>query len=139
MVPRPPMPTHSRFDVQRFNDDLVQRLRPWLPAEVRLTASPDSITLENDRGESVTHYVADLFERSPSDEAAVRAAHQILDAVQDFVTEELGEPWPTISDDDSTQAVPSAEERNGVVELWYGDQVEPALALSPMRLAEYRS
>jgi hypothetical protein len=127
-----------RFDVLRFNQDLAERLRPWLPTEVRLTASSDAITLENDRGETVTQFVADLFDRSPAGEAAVRAAHQILDAVQDFVSDELGEPWPALSDDDATQAIPSAEERDGVVELWYGDQVEPALALSPMRLAEYR-
>ena len=133
------MPSTSRFDVLRFNKDLIDRLRPWLPPEVRLTAAADAVTLENDRGEAVTLFVADLFERSPSEEAAVRAAHQILDGVQDFVTEELGEPWPGQGEDIESQAVPSAEERNGFVELWYGDQIAPALALSPMRLAEYRA
>lgn len=132
------MTSDSRFDVLRFNQDLTDRLRPWLPAEVRLTATRDAITLENDRGESVTHFVADLFDRSAADEAAVRAAHQILDAVQDFVTEELGEPWPPLGEDDGPQAIPSAEERDGIMELWYGDAIEPALALLPMRLATYR-
>jgi hypothetical protein len=132
------MTSTPRFDVLRFNKDLIDRLRPWLPAEVRLTAAADAVTLENDRGEAVTLFVSDLFDRSPAGEAAVRAAHQVLDAVQDFVSDELGEPWPPHGEHDASQAVPGAEERNGIVELWYGDQIAPALALSPMRLAEYR-
>ena len=70
----------------------------------------------------------------------MRAAHQILDAVQDFLSDVLGEPWPPVQGEIvSTLAAPTAEEHDGVMQLWYGDAGEPALALTPMRLSEYFS
>lgn len=130
------------FDLLRFNQDLAKRLRPWLPPGVRLVSTIDAVTIENDEHVSVSVFVSDLFDRSPHDVAAVRAAHQVLDAVQHFLSEELGEPWPPIEGHPlpaSSLATPAAEEHDGLMQLWYGDAVEPTLALSPMRLAEYRS
>ena len=129
------------FDLLRFNNDLVTRLQPWLPDEARLSATSESVTIESGDAGSVTIFVSDLFARNSREEAAVRAAHQILDAVQDFLSDALGEPWPPVQGDGpvSTLAVPTAEEHDGVMQLWYGDAGEPALALSPMRLSEYWS
>ena len=128
------------FDLLRFNHDLVTRLQPWLPDEARLSATVESITIENDDSGSLTIFVSDLFLRAPHEEAAVRAAHQVLDAVQDFLSETIGEPWPPVQGEVvSTLAPPTAEEHDGVMQLWYGDVGEPALALSPMRLSEYCS
>ena len=125
------------FDLPRFTQDLVTRLQPWLPVGVRLLAGADGVSLEGD-GNATTIYVSDLFTRAPHDEAAARAAHQILDAVQDFVSYETGAPWPPIEGEMGAQlAVPTAEVRDGEVQLWYGDAWEPALALTPLRLAEY--
>jgi hypothetical protein len=125
------------FDLPRFTQDLVTRLQPWLPAGVRLLAGVDGVSLEGN-GNAATIYVSDLFARAPHDEAAVRAAHQILDAVQDFVSYETGAPWPPIEGETGAQlAVPTAEVRDGEVQLWYGDAWEPALALTPLRLDEY--
>jgi hypothetical protein len=127
------------FDLLRFNRDLVTRLQPWLPDDVRLKAEVDAVTIESNPTGSLTIFVSDLFLRAPHQEAAVRAAHQILDAVQDFVSDATGEPWPPVQGDDvpTEMAAPTAEERDGIMELWYGDAGEPALALSPMRLSEY--
>jgi hypothetical protein len=126
------------FDLPRFTQDLVARLKPWLPPGVRLHAVADGVSLDGDGNASVTIYVSDLFARAPHEEAAVRAAHQILDAVQDFVSHEMGEPWPPVEGEAPRHlAVPVAEARDGLVELWYGDAGEPALALTPLRLDEY--
>ena len=128
------------FDLLRFNHDLVTRLQPWLPDEARLSATVESITIENDDSGSLTIFDSDLFLRAPHEESAVRAAHQVLDAVQDFLSETMGEPWPPVQGEVvSTLAAPTAEEHDGVMQLWYGDVGEPALALSPMRLSEYCS
>jgi hypothetical protein len=128
------------FDLLRFNKDLVTRLQPWVPDEARLSATRESVTIESGDSGSLTIFVADLFLRAPHEEAAVRAAHQILDAVQDFLSEVFGEPWPPVQGEIvSTLAAPTAEEHDGVMQLWYGDAGEPALALTPMRLSEYFS
>ena len=82
------------FDLLRFNHDLVTRLQPWLPDEARLSATVESVTIESGDAGSLTIFVSDLFLRAPHEEAAVRAAHQVLDAVQDFLSETMGEPWP---------------------------------------------
>jgi hypothetical protein len=126
------------FDLLRFNRDLVTRLQPWVPDEARLSATLDSVTIESGDAGSLTVFVSDLFLRASPEEAAVRAAHQILDAVQDFLSDALGEPWPPVQGEIlSTLAPPTAEEHEGVMQLWYGDAGEPALALSPMHLSEY--
>jgi hypothetical protein len=128
------------FDLLRFNQDLVSRLQPWMPDAVHLAAIPEGVTLESSEAGSLTIFVSDLFLRAPREEAAVRAAHQILDAVQDFLSDATGEPWPPLHGDAlTTLAAPTAEERDGVMQLWYGDAGEPALALTPMRLSEYFS
>jgi hypothetical protein len=126
------------FDLLRFNRDLVVRLQPWLPDDVRLSATAEGVTIESSPAGSLTVYVSDLFLRASREEAAVRSAHQILDAVQDFMSAALGSPWPPVQGEVvATLAAPTAEERDGVMQLWYGDAGEPALALSPMRLSEY--
>ena len=125
------------FDLPRFTRDLVTRLQPWLPPGVHLLAATDGVSLHGE-GTATTIFVSDLFARVPHDEAAVRAAHQILDAVQDFVSHQTGEPWPPVEGEATPQlAVPTAEVRDGEVQLWYGDAGEPALAFTPLRLAEY--
>jgi hypothetical protein len=128
------------FDLLRFNRDLVTRLQPWVPDEARLSATLESVTIESGEAGSLTVFVSDLFLRASPEEAAVRAAHQILDAVQDFLSDALGEPWPPVQGEIlSNLAPPTAEEHEGVMQLWYGDAGEPALALSPMHLSEYYS
>ena len=93
---------------------------------MRLAAVADGVTLESTDGGSLTIFVSDLFLRAPLEEAAVRAAHQILDAVQDFLSDATGEPWPPLqADDRTTLAAPTAEERDGVMQLWYGDAGSP--------------
>lgn len=51
-------------------------------------------------------------------------------SVQDYIAEDIAEPWPGIT------SQPNADARllGGMIEMWFGDEQDPALRLRPMSL-----
>ncbi len=68
---------------------------------------------------------ADIVGDSP--EGIASAAHALLNSVQDYVSEELREPWPSL-------ALPEAVVEGSTLRMWFGDRSAPALAVSEIEL-----
>ena len=82
------------------------------------------------RGSWAVNGVAEIVEQAGDlEENIITACYSILDAVQDFVSEELTEPWPR-----RDMPMPGAQIRGRRVELWYGDAETPILTLEPLDL-----
>lgn len=124
------------FSVGAFNEQIAERLRPWLPDSMEMSADAHGVTVEDADGHAVTWFVSDLFLRAPHEEALVVAARTILDGVQAFVTEHLAERWPPVQQADDERAAESgARVEAGVLNLWYGDLQAGALFLAPLPLS----
>lgn len=54
----------------------------------------------------------------------------VPNSVQDYIAEDIAEPWPGIT------SQPNADARllGGMIEMWFGDEQDPALRLRPISL-----
>lgn len=112
---------------------LATRLVAVVPAGISVVADGPSVVVTS-RGLGVSVDLLSLVEQEgDKDENAQLGARAVLDAVQDFVAEDLARPWP---EGGTPLPTPATAVRGGMLRLWYGDERDPALELPPIPLRE---
>jgi hypothetical protein len=112
---------------------LATRLVAVVPAGISVVADGPSVVVASS-GLGVSVDLRSLIEQEgDEDENAELGARAVLDAVQDFVAEDLARPWPYGG---TPLPIPATAVKGGVLRLWYGDEREPALELPPIPLHE---
>jgi hypothetical protein len=122
-------------DADRLTEALAARFDEVTPAGIHVTADDGMLwySCDFDRGRAGS-YVRNLLGTAgePDEEDVVRAAVQILDQLQDFVSEATSDPWPGTR----RQPVPEGRIRDGALHLWYGEQGAIKLTVPPVDLAD---
>lgn len=68
-----------------------------------------------------------------NNEGMAIAASAVLNSVQDYVSQELREPWPCGRFD-----LPEAVVEGSTLRMWFGDRSRPTLAVSEIDLTDLR-
>lgn len=112
---------------------LATRLVAVVPRGISVVADGSSVDIASS-GSGLSVDLGWLVEQEGDEEENVElGARVVLDAVQDFVSEELARPWP---EGGTPLPLPAVAVEGGVLRLWYGDQREPALELPPIPLRQ---
>jgi hypothetical protein len=110
---------------------LATRLVAVVPTGISVVADGSSVVVASS-GLGVSVDLRSLIEQEGDEDSnAALGARAVLDAVQDFVAEDLARPWP---EGGTPLPVPATAVEGGVLRLWYGDERDPALALPPIPL-----
>jgi hypothetical protein len=109
--------------------ELVLRLSPFLPSPVELHAVRDEVLVMNAVGIWCRIDVGMLLPWDGPDDVAY-TCDRVLDQVQDFVTEELADPWPG-PEGQKKIPLPYAEVMGTEIYLGFG-QGDPVLELRPI-------
>jgi hypothetical protein len=99
-------------DADRLTEVLAQRFDEVTPDAIHVTADDGMLWYSSDDLVSVTE--------------------QILDQLQDFVSEATTDPWPGTG----RQPEPHGEIRDGALHLWYGAPDDVKLTIPPIDTAE---
>jgi hypothetical protein len=123
----------------RFAEAMATRLAEVMPNGLTIMVRDSTCLDVRDSDDDDWHASAAasiLEERDGRSLAALAecAALAILDGTQDVVMEMLTEPWPLTAQGQA--ALPGARIHNDTLDLWFGDESTPALALRPLRLDE---
>ena len=111
---------------------LVERFRLLVPADVLVMNDQDMVVLRRDATHGWIGVGLDVKDTA-SDLEIERATHGALRALQEFMCEQFGQPWPTPVL--PSGASPVKDEAGVCVEasqihLWFGDADAPALRLA---------
>jgi hypothetical protein len=115
---------------------IVEQLRHILPADVRVDADVSGVVrIRSANSQAVVEVflasvTADAAYEQDYEQALLRAGRSLLSTVQDFVVEELGQPWPPAGrGTPGEMALPDATILDNALCLWYGDQNTPAVSM----------
>lgn len=122
-----------------LSEALVQRLRPLAPEGVHVEVEAGGVAvfkLDHPHAWSVVT-TGDILD-DPEDDRSVReklevAAYSIINHFQDFIAEELAEPWPGTG---SQKPQPNVEVGTEEIRMWFGSSDAPMLELQPVPLKD---
>ena len=117
-------------------ESLARRLNEAMPAGFRLTPANARLALHVNGfldGTVTSPELADEETRE-LEERLWTAVYGVLNYVQDSISEETREPWP--SKDRRAMAMPGVRVGRDAIYLWYGDETAPVLGLPKIPLAE---
>lgn len=123
-----------------LSEALVQRLRPLAPDGVHVEVEAGGVAVfkpDNPHAWSVVT-TGDILD-DPEDDRSVReklevAAYSVLNHFQDFIAEELAEPWPGSG---SKMPEPNVDVGTDEIRLWFGPSEAPVLELEPVPLRDF--
>jgi hypothetical protein len=122
-------------NVEKFLELLAGSLDAVAPGSYRVISDGDMLwwgTSGTYARQAYEAYLERLDEPIIYDEVISAVAFKAMDELQDYVTENTGEPWPG----HRTVPAPHAVVENGVLLMWFGDRSQPALSLNPIELAD---
>jgi len=118
---------------------LARRLRPHAPGGIAVQAEAGGVAIFKPGSPQVWSVVTtpDILDDPEDDRSAQEkikvATYSVLDHFQDFIAEELAEPWPETG---SQMALPKVEVGNEQVRMWFELGHDRVLELEPIPLAE---
>jgi hypothetical protein len=118
-------------DTSTLARELVSRLAAIVPPGISVVTDGASIDVASARSRVSVDFRSIVEQAGEEDANAELGARAVLDAVQDFVAEELTRPWPEGA---ASLPLPAAAVERGSLRLWYGDELHPALELPPIPL-----
>jgi hypothetical protein len=128
----PPVDPAQMTDAMRLAQRLARALAPRLNAVVpkpySVRAANELVIVDEDDKPVMREALVDL-DVEP-------AAQRVLDALQEFLTEELTVPWPNDPARDYEFHEPRAELRDGALLMWYGEERDPVLTIEPIPAAD---
>ena len=117
-----------------FARELAAALAAGLPDGFTAAADGALVTIEGPDGTGATTAL-DLDAEDVGDmDAYADAAEAVLSLAQDFVCETLDAPWPKASRASVDLPIPGARAEGSVLQLWYGEEDSPVLALKEIPL-----
>jgi hypothetical protein len=136
-------------NIEKFLEVLAARLDAVVPDDYEVNSDGDMLWFGSHSGSYARHayetyldHLDDMREPHPGrdprfepithDEVIAAVATKAMDELQDTVDENTREPWPG----NRTVPRPHAIVENGVLLMWFGDRIQPALRLDPIELAE---
>jgi hypothetical protein len=121
------------IDAPTLAHALATRLVAVVPAGFSVVADGPEVAVASGAW-SVSIDVKALVEQEGDPNENVQSgAWAVLSTVQDFITEELRQPWP---DGVVPLPIPATAVEGARLRLWYGDEREPVLELPPISLHE---
>lgn len=120
---------------ETLSEGLVERLRVAVPRHITLAAEVGGVTIENP---AVTgawcHISVDAIVDQDGDprELVETAVYSVLSSVQDFVAEDLGEPWPG---EGGAQPEPTVSWMGDELHVGFEGGTTSSLRLAPLPLA----
>jgi hypothetical protein len=112
---------------------LATRLVAVVPAGISVVADGSAVDVASNAVSLSVDLRSLLEQEGNEDENAELGARAVLDAVQDFVAEQLARPWP---EGGTALPIPAAAVEGRLLRLWYGDARNPVLELPPIPLHE---
>jgi hypothetical protein len=112
---------------------LATRLVAVVPAGISVVADGSAVDVASNAVSLSVDLRSLLEQEGNEDENAELGARAVLDAVQDFVAEQLARPWP---EGGTPLPIAAAAVEGSLLRLWYGDERNPALELPPIALNE---
>ena len=121
--------------------ELAGRLSVVVPESFAVSPSGDTVEVRSTRAPWVaTSLVGHLLDQPMDTRTLVEiAAFNALDTVQDYVSEVLREPWPTLAGRGAlsrTMALAGVAIDGDALHLWYGEREKPALSLASIKLTD---
>jgi hypothetical protein len=126
-----------RASFRSLGKSLARRLNEVMPAGFRLTAENEWLELFIEGSFDSTISAPQRIEDEPGElpERLKTAVYEVLDSVQDSVSEHLRIPWP--STDGRKMAMPGVRVGTEAISLWYGESGSaPVLAIPEIPLTE---
>jgi len=123
---------------QEFASLLAERVQSVVPQGFAVSAARGWVSVWHDDDPGASTGVRSIVishERRP--EGLASAASAVLNSVQDYISEELRTPWPTIPGG-PTLTHPDAVVEGSVLRMWFGDRNSPVLAMGDIDLTELR-
>jgi hypothetical protein len=118
---------------------LVDRLRPYVPDGVEVKAEAGGVAIFKPDSPHAWSVVTtpDILD-DPEDDRSAReklevAAYSVLNHFQDFIAEEVAEPWPGMG---SQMPQPEVDVGTEEIRLWFGPSDSPVLELEPIPLED---
>jgi hypothetical protein len=132
----------SQLRTDSFYEELAERLRPVMPAQVTISHDErfPSLTLAGFSGNSGRLFPT-LFIRGPFRFRLRLSAELVLKDVQSFVVLELHRPWPGEANEPRAPdhpAKPRAALTDDRLQLWYEVDGRAVLELAPIPLDQLR-
>jgi hypothetical protein len=128
----PPVDPERMTDAMRRAQRLARFVAPRLDAVVpkpfSMRAANELVVIDRDDKPVARVNLVDLDIES--------AAGQVLEELQNFLTEELTVPWPQDPRRGYEFHEPRAENFDGALRMWYGEADDPALTIEPIPMAE---
>jgi hypothetical protein len=120
------------MDERTFVQTLAERFRSVVPEGIIIDTFDDDVVEIGSAGYFWGGTgVGTLFRESGPE----IAASAMLDGFQDYIIEEWkGENWPPTPDRLDRLPLPHAVIEDGVLHMWYGDRVNPALVVPSITL-----
>ena len=115
---------------------LAQRLNDIAPAPFRLSAEEGRVNIYRGDVLDTISFTPDIVEDETRDlsEVLYTATWSVLSALQDIISEETHDAWP--STDGRTMALPDVRIGEEAVHLWYGEEEAPLVRLPAIRFDE---
>jgi hypothetical protein len=117
---------------------VVQRLAPLLEPDIVLTETDGSIVMvtksgltEFELGRNIKTNIANGVSLT---EAVAVAVYATISELQDVITREFGQPWPTTLEDPRTLLIPFVDLRKEQLTISFGSKEHPAISLIPISL-----
>jgi hypothetical protein len=111
---------------------IAERLRDILPVEIGVDSDTSGlIRIRSVKSKAVVEVSLASVTDDPAYEndygqALQRAGRGLLSTIQDFVAEELAQPWPHVTEGmGGEMATPDASVLDETLCLWYGDRTSP--------------
>lgn len=118
---------------------LVNRLRPHAPDGIVVDVEAGGVAIfKPDKPDAWSVVTTGDILDDPEDDRSVReklevAAYSVLNEFQDFIAEELAEPWPATGPE---MPQPNVEVGTDEIRMWFGSSEAPVLELEPVRLKD---
>lgn len=117
---------------ERFAANLVECIRPVLPAGFSVRAEGDLVSVEAPDGTGASTSMSHLDPAGTGPEDYADAAWNVLSLVQDVVSETAADPWPASGGSPTELAEPGTRVEGVTVALYFGDEQQPVLTLRPV-------
>ncbi len=115
--------------------DLVHRIAPKLPPGFETRSVDGEVSIESEGSKTVVDF-KDIVQQPGSPQIHVeRAIDGVLSAIQDFVVQQLREPWPLQTAEQAPGAelpMPEVAIAWPRIRLWFGSMMNPALTFDPI-------
>jgi hypothetical protein len=121
----------SSVDGPTLAEALAERLARVVPAGFEIFAQGASVSIQDDSGLGLAQDVGGILDQhGDAADLLVRACHNVLDSVQDFVAETLTVPWP-----DAEMAMAGVRVVEDRILLWYAtsETLRSSYRRSPFR------